>query len=279
MNIIDTHHHLWDFARYDYGWIEKGVGTLGKNFLPPDLEATVTPCGVVGTVLVQTIHSFDETRWFCSLANENELIKGVVGWVDLTASDLTDRLDQLTDDTDKLVGIRHVTHDEPDDNWLLRPDVLSGLDTLQARRIPFDLLLRPRHLKHVPALAARFPDLPMVIDHIAKPLIKDQITDGWQQDIARAAEFPNIYCKLSGMITEADHQNWQPQDLKPYIDHCIDVFGFDRLMYGSDWPVCLLAGTYARMLDALQTCIASHSDAEKKKLLAETAVRYYGLAV
>ena len=274
--IIDAHHHLWQFGRFDYGWISEGEGPLGRDYLPADLKRTIDATGVSRTVLVQTIHSLPETRWFLELAGEHGCIAGVVGWVDLTDPGVGDVLDELRAGT-KLVGIRHVVQGEPDDDWVVRADVLRGLAELPGRGLTFDLLFLPRHLKHVPTLARRLPDLPMVIDHIAKPPIKAGRFDGWREDMAAAAAFPNVCCKLSGMITEADHQRWKPADLKPYVEHVIDCFGFDRVMFGSDWPVCLLAGSYERMLNALVECLDEPGDAEAAWLWSETARRFYGL--
>jgi len=274
--IIDAHHHLWQFSRFDYGWITEGRGPLGRDYLPADLKRTIDAAGVSQTVLVQTFHSVAETRWFLEMADQHVFIAGVVGWVDLTDPAVGDLLDDLRAGS-KLVGIRHVVQGEPDDDWVVRQDVRGGLEALARRNLPFDLLFLPRHLKHVPTLARRMPDLPMVIDHIAKPPIQAGRFDRWREDMAAAAEFPNVYCKLSGMITEADHDAWKPADLKPYVDHVVDCFGFDRLMFGSDWPVCLLAGSYQQVLDSLRQCVGQLSEVESAALYHETARRFYRL--
>lgn len=278
MTIIDAHHHLWEFGRYDYGWITEGDGPLGRHYLVKDLEDTVKPCGVVGTVLVQTIHSLSESKWFCELANASDLIRGVVGWIDLASDRAESQLDELLACSEKLVGIRHVVQGEPDPDWVVRPEVIRGLRALERREIAYDLLFLPRHLRHVPALAEALPNLRMVIDHLAKPLIRDQLITGWDQDLAAAARYPNVFCKLSGMITEADHDRWTAEDLKPYVDHAVSCFGFERLMFGSDWPVCMLAGSYDRMIAALEDCVAGIGPEEKNRLFHETATRFYGLS-
>jgi len=275
---IDAHHHLWEFGRFDYGWITEGQGPLGRDFLPDDLARTVAPHGIDGTVLIQTINDFDESRWFCELGRDHELIRGVVAWVDLTAEDVSERLDQLQAIDGKLVGIRHVVQGEPDPDWVVRPDVLRGLSVLEQRGLTFDLLFLPKHLRHVPALAVAMPNLKMVIDHIAKPDIRAGAMDGWAEDFKAAAQFPNITCKLSGMITEADHQRWQPQDLRPYVDHALNCFGPERLMFGSDWPVCLLAGSYDRMIAALEACVPGLSSVEHARLFGGAATEFYRLA-
>ena len=274
--IIDAHHHLWDLTKFDYPWIAPEWTQLRRNQLPADLKREIDAAGVDRTVLVQTQHSLDETRWFLDLAEANDFIAGVVGWVDLTDPALDRVIDEFAS-RPKLVGIRHVTQDEPDVNWIVREDVLRGLSILDKRGLAFDLLFFPQHLRHAPALARRFPNLRMVIDHLAKPPIKTGKLSGWDADLRSAAQHPNIYCKLSGMITEADWRNWTPADLKPFIAHAIDCFGFDRLMFGSDWPVCLLAGSYQQTLDALRQATGPLSLSEQNQLLGLTATRFYGL--
>lgn len=274
--IIDAHQHLWDLSKFDYPWMAPEWTQLRRNHLPADLKREIDAAGMDRTVLVQAQHKLDETRWFLDMAEANEFIAGVVGWVDLTDPALDRVLDEFAP-RPKLVGIRHVTHDEPDVDWIVREDVLRGLAVLERRGFTFDLLFFPQHLKHAPTLASRFPNLRMVIDHIAKPPIKSGNLSGWDADLRSAAEYPNIFCKLSGMITEADWRHWTPGDLKPFIGHAIDCFGFDRLMFGTDWPVCLLAGSYQQVLDALKQALGPISPAEQEKLFGLTAQRFYRL--
>jgi L-fuconolactonase len=175
------------------------------------------------------------------------------------------------------VGIRHVTQDEPDDDFIVRDDVVRGLKVLERHGVPFDLLLYVRHLRHVPTLAAKLPDLPMVIDHLAKPRIKDHITDGWLDDFKAAAKYPNVFCKLSGMVTEADWSGWTVDDLRPYVSVALDAFGPERLMFGSDWPVCELAATYGRVKEALSDALGPLSESERGRIFGGTAAQFYSL--
>jgi len=275
MQIIDAHHHLWQFGRFDYRWIERGVGPLGRDHLPEDLRAAVAPLGVTGTVLVQTIATVDESMWFCDLAEKHDLIRGVVGWADVTCEQFESQLDRLQQRSPKFVGIRRAF---PNDAQTVAPELLRGLGMLQDRGLAFDLLLRPAGLKLVPQIAGELPDLPMVIDHLAKPPIAEGLLDPWADDLAAAAAYPNVTCKLSGMITEADRTRWTADHLRPYIDHALQCFGCDRLMFGSDWPVCLLAGSYRQAFDALNTRLADRSDEERQAIYHDTATRCYRLS-
>ena len=173
------------------------------------------------------------------------------------------------------MGVRHVTQDEPDDDFIIRPDVLRGLSLLERAGLPFDLLFHVKHLRHVPTLARRLPGLPMVIDHLAKPRIKDRGLDDWLPDFQAASKFPNVFCKLSGMATEADRSSWAPADLKPYVHEALEAFGPERLMYGSDWPVCLLAGSYERIFDALVDALGPITETERALIFGGTAARFY----
>ena len=256
--------------------IRKGRTLGDRPRLPADLERVIDAAGVSRTVLVQTLPSVDETRWFLELADAHEFIAGVVGWVDLTDPGVGDQLDQLREGT-KLVGVRLAIPGEADEAWIVRDDLLRGMDELSKRGLTLDLLLQPGQLKHVPTLAGRVPELPLVIDHLAKPPIRAGRFDGWREAMSAAAAFPNVHGKLSGLITEADHEAWQPADLKPYVDHAVECFGFDRLMFGSDWPVCLLAGAYAQVLEALARCLGALSRADADDLYHETARRCYAL--
>jgi L-fuconolactonase len=207
---------------------------------------------------------------------ENPFILGVVAWVDLTSPGLPGVLDELQKHA-RFKGVRHPVHDEPDTNWLLRPDVLKGLTELASRNIPFDLLLRPIHLPMVPRLAAAVPNLRMVIDHIAKPPIAEGPLEGWKEDIEAAAAVPGLHCKLSGMITEANHQTWTADDLRPYIQHVLKSFGPERLMFGSDWPVCKLAGSWKRVLAGFTQACGPLPQNVRDMILGDTAAAFYRL--
>jgi len=274
---IDAHHHFWQIGKYHYPWIEPG-GVLDRSFGPAELAPLLAQHQIDRSVLVQTIASLDETRWFLDLAETNGWIAGVVGWIDLTDANVGGTLDELIDQNGRrLVGVRHNLHDESDDRWLLRGDVQRGLTELARRGLTYDLLIRPRHLPVVLKLVQRQPELRMVLDHAAKPAIAKRDFDTWATALAEVAKHPRLYCKLSGLITEADRRHWQPADLKPYIDHVLALFGAERVMFGSDWPVCLLAGSYERVLDALTRNIDRLTTSERDRVLGGTATEFYGL--
>jgi L-fuconolactonase len=273
---IDAHQHYWDVTRLEYPWMPPGDSILRRNYLPHDLAPVLERHGFEGTVLVQANVVIEETWWLLDLASQRETILGVVGWVDLTDPDLGHVLDRCQKHP-KFKGVRHIVHDEPDVRWLLRDDVVRGLKELARREIPYDLLLRPPHLPLIPQLAERVPGLPMVIDHIAKPLIAEHVMEPWARDMEAVAKIPGMHCKLSGMITEADHNNWSADDLRPYVQHVLNLFGPDRLMFGSDWPVCLLAGSWKQVLAAFTQACGAMPNAEREKILGETAQKFYRL--
>ena len=278
---IDAHHHFWDLTRpeFDYDWLSApGNEAICQTYLPATLAGHIEAVGVDKTVLVQTQHTLLENDWALELASQTDYIAGVVGWVDLTAADIEDQLLRYKDQK-KFVGIRHITQDEPDDNFIIREDVLGGLKVLEKYHVPFDLLFYVKHLHHAQQLGQQFPELPMVIDHLAKPEIKHQRFDNWEAHIKSAAKFPNIMCKLSGMVTEADWANWNPADLKPYIEVTLEAFGPERCMFGSDWPVCELAASYQDVHNALSETIGNLGKSELENIFGETANRFYRLGL
>ena len=277
--VIDAHQHFWQrsLEPFDYSWLKSdGHETICRDFLPADLAPKLQQAGVDRTVLVQTQHHLAENRWALSLAENNDFIAGVVGWVDLASPACEEQLLELRSHS-KFVGIRHITQDEPDEDFIVRDDVLRGLRVLEKQRCPFDLLFYTQHLRHAVTLGQALPELPMVIDHLAKPKIAAGQIDDWRVDLQAAARFPNIYCKLSGMITEADWRHWQPADLRPYVETAIEAFGPERLMFGSDWPVCELAGSYQQVCDALAEVLGPLSPHEQAQLYGQTAAEFYGL--
>ncbi len=277
MQIIDAHQHFWKLGQFDTRWLEvPRHKPIHRSFLPEDLKPLLDQTRVAGSIFVQTQHNLEENHWALGLAKTHPWIFGVVGWIDLASEQCEDQLAEFRQHP-KFVGVRHITQDEPDDEFIVRPDILRGLKVLEKHRIPFDLLFYVKHLRHAVTLARELPELPMVIDHLAKPKIKARVTEGWEQDLRAAARFPNVYCKLSGMVTEADWEHWQPADLKPYVHVALEAFGPDRLMYGSDWPVCLLAGSYQRVFDALQDCLSELSADERYHIESETARSFYGV--
>lgn len=277
---IDAHQHFWDRTRtdFDHAWQESpGMEKICRSFLPADLQPLLNQAGIDRSIFVQTQHNVEENRWVLQLAEENEFIAGVVGWVDLASEACEEQLLEFKDHP-KFVGIRHVTQDEPDDDFIVRDDILRGLKTLERHSVPFDLLFYVKHLHHAERLGRELPNLPMVIDHLSKPEIKAGRTDNWRDNFAAAAKCDNIFCKLSGMITEANWETWKPNDLKPYVETALELFGPSRLMYGSDWPVCVLAGTYQQQIDALSEVLGPLSETENAAIFGGTASKFYNLS-
>lgn len=274
--VVDSHQHYWDLDRFQYPWMSDEMQILKRNYVPADLVPDLERAGVDCTVVVQAQHNLDEGRWILGMADDDSRIAGLVGWLDLKSESLEAQIAEFKPQK-KFVGVRHVVHDEPDDRWLLRDDVIRGLQLLAKHELPYDLLLRPQHLKHIPELARKVPDLAMVVDHLAKPLIAAGEIKPWKKDFEAVAKLPNTFCKVSGMITEADHANWKPTDLVPYIDIALEAFGPSRLMYGSDWPVCRLAGEYQQVIDAARGGLSGLSDSESAEVFGGTACRFYGL--
>ena len=275
--VIDAHQHFWQLGQFDTAWLEAPRHKpICHDFLPADLEPLLKQAGVDRSVFVQTQHTTEENLWALKLADENPFIAGVVGWVDLASPACEDQVVEFRN-FPKFVGVRHITQDEPDDDFIVRPDILRGLHVLQKHDVPFDLLFYVKHLRHAVTLARELPHLPMVIDHLAKPRIRDGALDDWEANFRAAAKCPNIVCKLSGMVTEADWQAWTPADLQPYVDIALDAFGPERLMYGSDWPVSVLAGSYQTVFDGLKTCLAGLSPPELDSIYCGTATKFYRL--
>lgn len=278
--VIDSHQHFWQLDKpFEYGWLyTEEHKPICRSFLPEDLQPLLKKCGVDKSVFVQTQHNVEENRWVLGMAEANDFIAGVVGWVDLASPECEAQVEEFKDNS-LFVGVRHVVQDEPDDDFIIQPNVINGLRVLQKHGVPYDLLFFTQHLKHTVQLARTLPDLPMVVDHLSKPKIAVGLTEGWKQDLQAAAAFPNVYCKLSGMVTEADWKNWSPADLKPYVEIALEAFGPERCMYGSDWPVCELAGSYEQVYNALQDILSDLSDSERECIYSTTASRFYGLNV
>lgn len=276
MSKIDAHQHFWEYNPQDYGWIGPEMAILRKDHLPDDLAPLLKPVGIGGTVAVQARQILQETEWLLELADRHPLIWGVVGWVDLCGPELQPQLERFSANR-KFCGVRHVVQDEPDDEFMLREDFLQGLGALQAFGLTYDILVFPRHLPIARQLVSRFPDQPFVLDHIAKPSIKDRQMEPWASDIRALAAFPNITCKVSGMVTEANWHRWQPADLVPYLDIVFEAFGPARIMFGSDWPVCTVAGAYAEVVGIVQDYVNALSAEEQAAVWGKTAKGFYGL--
>lgn len=276
--IIDAHQHFWDPSKFDYPWMSEKVQVIARRILPAELQPILRANGVEGTIVVQAISSNEEARWLLKLADENAFVAGVVTWCDLRNPDLGYILDDLQAQP-KFKGVRHQIEDEKDDRWMLQEEVILGFQELAKLGIPYDMLIRPRHLQFIPEVCDRCPDLQLVIDHIAKPAIAAGLFDDWARDLETVAKDSRIWCKLSGMNTEAKWGHWTPADLKPYVQHALGCFGAERTMYGSDWPVCLLAGSYTQAMNALRECLGPLSQDDDRRIWSENATKFYQLSI
>ena len=272
--ITDSHQHFWQVGRFDYPWMTSDLGVLYRDYLPDELAPILNKNGVSKTVLVQASNSVAESRWLLSLADAHSFIAGVVGWVDLMSPEIDAQLDELTA-YPTFKGVRHLVESEPHDDWLVQPAVLSGLRRLSIHGLSYDLLVHTRHLKYVPQVAESCPELALVIDHLAKPPIAKNEIKQWSEEFKPLASFANIYCKLSGLVTEANWTSWQTDDLRPFVDVALESFGADRLMFGSDYPVCLLAASYDRVLESFQQILKDLSGPDREKIFSTNATKFY----
>lgn len=280
--VVDAHHHFWDPDDGDFPWMAgDDMSPIRRIFAPDDLRPLLKANAVDKTVLVQTQASLIETRQFMQIAADTDFVAGVVGWADLTDPELPRTLEQLRTEPggDSLVGIRHQVHDEDDANWLCRDDVMRGLGAITDAGLVYDLLTRTRELPAALETVRQFPDTTFVIDHISKPQIAEREIDQWRALIEPFGQYTNVWCKVSGMVTEANWQNWSSSDLTPYIDTVLRVFGPGRLLYGSDWPVCVLAAEYAEVKQALEHNLASLSASDYAAVMGGNAISVYGLSV
>jgi len=274
--VVDAHQHFWDINRFQYWWLTPERKVLRRNYLPADLKPLLAPAGVDATVAVQAHESLRETHWLLELASANDFIAGVVGWVDLTSHDVARDLGALQQHP-KFKGVRHPLEAEPDDAWVLSEDVLSGFAELEQRGIPFDLIIWPRHLKYLSRLREKCPRLRLVIDHVALPMLAERKMESWAREMEAVARLPEVWCKLSGMITRADPDSWKPEDLKPYVDHVVRHFGYDRWMFGTEWPICRLAGSYLDVVESLRTVLGPLRDEDGAKVWGGNARKFYRL--
>ncbi|GAA2576292.1 amidohydrolase family protein [Dactylosporangium fulvum] len=280
MQRIDAHQHFWDPARYTYPWMAgHAMDPVRREFGPDDLLPSLRAARIDATILVQTLSSLTETREFLRLAADTDAVRGVVGWVDLTSPSVGDDLDELLDGPSGrwLVGVRHQVHDEPDPDWLRRDDVRRGLAAVQRRGLTYDLLIRAREIPAATDAVRRFPELRYVLDHIAKPRIAESRDDPWTQGMPALAAEPNVSVKLSGMVTEADWASWTPDDLRPFVGRVVEWFTPQRLLFGSDWPVCLLAGSYEDVLAGLTAALPAMSPSELELVFGGNAEHTYGI--
>ena len=273
---VDAHQHFWRYGAATHPWIDATMAALKHDFLPDDLEPLLAAAGFDGCVAVQAQQNAAETEWLLRLAGESSFIRGVVGWVDLRAATAADELRRLSAEP-KLRGVRHIVQDESDDRFLLRDDFCRGITALEPLGLTYDILVYARQLPAAVEFVRRFPRQPLVLDHLGKPDIRGGRFDEWRREIERLSTAPNVFCKLSGLVTEADWQSWKAADFTPYLDTALACFGANRLMIGSDWPVCLLAGNYADVVGAVADYVSRLTWSERSAILGGNAVRFYRL--
>jgi len=276
---IDAHQHFWKYNPREYAWIDDSMTSLRRDFLPEQLQAEMTESGFQGSIAVQVRQSLEETRRLLNLAEHHAFILGVVGWVDLRSPEVSHQLASFAGHP-KLVGIRHIVESEPDDGFLLRPDFLRGISALDGFELAYDILIYPKHLPAAVDFVRRFERQRFVLDHLAKPDIKagtGPSFTSWARDLQELAVFPNVFCKLSGLVTETGWRNWNPEDFRPYLDAALDCFGPERLMIGSDWPVCTLAASYSQVMSMVQDYLGKYSPAVRDAVLGGNAKRFWKL--
>src|SRR6266852_8178829 len=272
---IDSHQHFWRYDAVRDAWITDAMAVLRRDFLPEHLAAELTANGMDASVAVQADQSEAETMFLLDLAEKNKRVAGVVGWVELRSPHIAERLEYFSHFS-KLRGFRHIAQGEPDDRFLAREDFVKGVAQLRSFDFTYDIHVYPKQLPAAIELVARLPEQRFVADHVAKPEIKSGKTSPWAAQMKEMAQNKNVFCKLSGMVTEADWKRWKTEDFKPYLDVVFDAFGADRLMFGSDWPVCLLAATYRQVKQLIEDYVKGYSEAEKAKIFGGNAIRFYG---
>jgi len=273
---IDAHQHFWRYDPVEYGWITEQMAAIGRDFLPGDLKPLLDQLRFAACIAVQARQNLEETRWLLDLAGQYEFIRGVVGWVDLRSPEVGSQLERFAGNP-KLVGVRHIVQDEPDDDFMLRDDFRTGIARLREFGLSYDVLIYPRQLPAAIRLVQEFPDQHFVLDHIAKPLIGERKIEPWSSGISELAQSPNLFCKLSGMVTETRWKQWQPDDFRPYLDVVFEAFGPDRLMIGSDWPVCTLSATYESAMAIVIDYIAQSPAEAQAGILGGNCARFYRL--
>jgi L-fucono-1,5-lactonase len=274
---IDAHQHFWYYNPEQYGWIDDSMSRIRRDFLPADLEPELHNAGFDRCVAVQAQHTLEETRWLLQLAAEHPFIAGVVGWVDLRASDVRTQLAEVAQSS-KLLGIRHIVQAEPDDRFLLRPELLRGVSLLAEFNLTYDILIYPQLLAVAAEFVQRFPQQRFVLDHMAKPLIKKGILHPWDSDLRVLARSPNVFCKVSGMVTEADWKAWKPAHFAPYLETAFEAFGPERVMIGSDWPVCTVAASYSQVMGLVIDFLQRYPTEVRENALGGTAQKFWRLS-
>jgi L-fuconolactonase len=273
---IDAHHHFWKYTPAEYGWIDDAMKIIRRDFLPEHLRCEIVNAGIDGVVSVQARQSLEETRWLLSLAAQHDFIKGVVGWVPLVDASLREHLAEFSKQK-KFRAVRHVLQGEPDERYMLREDFNRGIAALREFGLVYDILIFERHLPQTIEFVDRHPQQTFVLDHIAKPSIKNNALKPWRANLGELARRPNVFCKVSGVVTEADYARWTDAQLRPYLDAALEAFAPERLMFGSDWPVCLVACGYARWHEVVARWSSALSKSEQEQLMGATAVKVYGI--
>lgn len=273
---IDAHHHLWRFVPQEYDWIDESMSTLRRDFLPADLVRELVAAEVDGAIAVQARQTLEETRWLLDQAADCAAIRGVVGWAPIAVEDFPDVMEEF-EDRPKLKGLRHIIQGEKDENYILREDFNSGIRRLLGSGLVYDILILARHLPQTIDFVDEHASQVFVLDHVAKPMIREGVLEPWATQMKELGRRENVWCKLSGMVTEADWVSWDAAALRPYLDVAVEAFGPSRLMVGSDWPVCLVASDYGRWFDVLRRYFAEFSEAERSTVFGGNAVEVYGL--
>jgi L-fuconolactonase len=276
MKRIDSHQHFWKFDPVRDSWINDDMKIIQKDFLPEDLQPLLKQNGFDGCVAVQSDQTEAENHFHFQNAENFDFIKGIVGWIDLQSKAVEERLEYYTQ-FKKIKGFRHVLQGEPQRDLMLQPAFMNGISLLRKYNFTYDILIFKDQLQYIPKFVSSFPDQRFVIDHISKPDIKSGEIDQWKQDIRQIAQFENVHCKISGMVTEANWKNWKKEDFKPYIDVVVEAFGINRIMFGSDWPVCLVAASYDEMLGIAEDYFSSFSKEEQERFFGLNAIRFYNL--
>jgi L-fuconolactonase len=275
---IDAHQHFWNLDKVEYPWLVPAYGPIYRNIEADELEPLIKAAGIDKTVIVQAMDSYADTDYMLETGGKYDWVGGVVGWVPLNKPDEALKKLEIYTKNPLFKGVRHLIHEEKDPNWVVQDEVIEGLKILAAFGLTFDVVaVFPNHLKLVPLIAEKVPNLRMVIDHLAKPQIKDQLMEPWASELNAAASYPQVYAKLSGLNTAANWDNWSAADIKPYTNHAFDVFGANRLMFGSDWPVANLAGSYSKVWEETNKMLEGRTQAEIDAVLGGTAISFYNL--
>ena len=274
--VIDSHQHFWKYEPVKHSWIDDDMSVIRRDFSPSDLAKVYQENSIDGCVAVQADQTLEETDFLIDLASINNFIKGIVGWVDLRAENIEETLEKYSKHN-IVKGFRHVVQEESDHNFLLRPSFLRGISVLEKYNFTYDILVFPHQLGAVLEFVKQFPKQKFVIDHIAKPYIKDGFFEGWAAQMEAISKQENVYCKMSGMITEADYNTWTSEQLNPYMDLILKVFGSNRIMFGSDWPVCLVAGNYKQVKEIITNFIVKLSDSEQHGIMGNNAINFYNI--